>query len=137
MPKIPDYINGVQVIAPSTANLDVDSGLIKALKQCITSSISNYVLESIYISSAHDSHKYPSRHMQGKGKAVDISRINGLRMSVYYTQDSKVAAITNAIQTRFESYPGRRENFGPFFKKKFGDDYVISEHGDHIHLSIN
>ena len=48
--------------------------------------------------------------MQGKGKAVDISRINGLRMSVHYKQDSKVTVITNAIQINFESYPGRREN---------------------------
>jgi hypothetical protein len=57
-------------------------------------------------------------------------------MSVYYSTDGTVKAITNAIQDKFESYAHRRENFGPHFKKKLGVVKAVSGHKDHIHLSV-
>lgn len=75
--------------------------------------------------------------MLGEGKAVDISRINGMKMAVFYTTNASVKAIVDAIQTAFETYPYRRENFGPFFKKKLGAPMSIAGHLDHIHLSVN
>lgn len=36
--------------------------------------------------------------MQGLGKAVDISRINGMRMSTHYPADPAVRQITDALQ---------------------------------------
>jgi hypothetical protein len=75
--------------------------------------------------------------MQGAGKAVDISRINGQKMILAYPGDASVKAIVDAIQTELESYAHRRENFGPAMKKKLGADYAIGGHADHIHFSVN
>ncbi len=58
-------------------------------------------------------------------------------MSVYYPSSPEVKAITDAIQNEFENYKNRRENFGPLLKNKLGKPKAISEHGDHIHLSVN
>jgi hypothetical protein len=138
MPDIPSTINEVTVEFKSTVNKSVDQRVVDALKEVIKKDIANgHTLTKIYISSANDSHSSPSRHVQGSGKAVDISRINGKKMSVYYSTDDTVKAITNAIQDKFESYAHRRENFGPHFKKKLGVVKAVSGHKDHIHLSVN
>jgi hypothetical protein len=136
MPDIPCSINGVTVDFKSTVNKDVVQSMIDGLKACIKTDIaSGYTLTTIYISSASDSHKHPSRHTMKK--AVDISRINGKKMSVYYGKDAEVTAITKEIQKEFEKYSKRRENFGPYLKKKLGVDKDISGHKDHIHFSVN
>lgn len=75
--------------------------------------------------------------MMGNGKAVDISRINDMRISMHYPSDPTVKSIVDAIQERFELYPHRRENFGPSIKKKLGNNFNISGHHDHIHISVN
>lgn len=59
----------------------------------------------------------PSRHVQGEGKVVDNSRINGNKMSIFYPDNATVKAVVDAMQTEFENYTHRRENFGPFMKK--------------------
>jgi len=136
MPNIPSTINGVTVEFKSTVNKDVKQTLINGLKHCIKTGIaSGHNLNKIYISSANDSHTAPSRHMTGQ--AVDISRINGKKMSVHYPSDSAVKAITDAIQSTFETFTSRRENFGPNFKKKLGNPFTIGGHNDHIHISVN
>ena len=94
-------------------------------------------MKEIYISSANDSHSYPSRHVQGNGKGVDISRINGMKMGLYYKKNKTVQNITDSIQNCFETYPYRRENFGPLFKKKLGKPYKVKGHNDHVHISVN
>ena len=138
MPVIPGNINGVLVEFSPRVNKSVDQKIINALNKAIKTNIaSGHTLTKIYISSANDQHKFPSRHVQGAGKAVDISRINGMKMSVFYPSNPTVKAIVDAIQTEFEAYAHRRENFGPFFKKKLGKSYPISGHGDHIHFSVN
>ncbi len=48
-----------------------------------------------------------------------------------------VKAIVDAMQTEFETYLHRRENFGPLFKKKLGIDHPVPGHNDHIHFSVN
>jgi hypothetical protein len=136
MPAISCSINGVTVDFKSTVNKEVDQNMINGLKACIKTDIaSGYTLNSIYISSANDSHTSPSRHVMKK--AVDISRINGKKMITYYGNDAEVTEITKAIQIEFENYPKRRENFGPYLKKKLGVAKDISGHNDHIHLSVN
>lgn len=137
MPNIPDTINNhVTVEFKDTVEKDVTQAMIDGLIHCIKKDIATgHVLTKIYISSAKDSHSSPSRHVVGK--AVDISRINGKKMSVHYNTDSTVKAIVDAIQDSFESYSGRRENFGPHLKKKSGNPWTVSGHGDHIHLSVN
>ncbi|QBG34446.1 hypothetical protein [Litorilituus sediminis] len=138
MASIPQSINGVTVRHANSANLNVEQALLTALQHCIKKDIAKgFTLSQIYISSANDSHKFPSRHVQGKGKAVDISRINGKKMSVSYGTDKEVTAIVDAMQQKFESAPGRRENFGPSTKKKLGSAHSVSGHKDHIHFSVN
>ncbi|MEE4379256.1 MAG: hypothetical protein V2J55_17335 [Candidatus Competibacteraceae bacterium] len=136
MPNIPSTINGVTVEFASTVNKDVVTSMINGLKHCIKTGIaSGHTLSKIYISSAKDSHTAPSRHVSGK--AVDISRINSKKMSTHYSSDNTVKAIVDAIQDTFETYSGRRENFGPHLKKKNGNNWTVGGHGDHIHISVN
>lgn len=135
MAKITSIINGVNIQLANTVVNDVDQKMIDGLNYCIKKLISpNYELSDIYISSAYDSHELPSRHMQHK--AVDISRINGTKISIGYQQGGSVKGIVNAIQDTFENYSHRRENFGPHLKKKLGQNYAASGHSDHIHLSV-
>jgi hypothetical protein len=83
MPPIPSNINGVTVQFAATVVNDVDQRMIDGLKHCIKPQIANgHHLLNIYISSAFDSHKMPSRHMQHK--AVDISRVNGVKIVIGY-----------------------------------------------------
>jgi hypothetical protein len=136
MTDIPTTINGVAVDFGASVNEDVHDRIVEGLKACIKTSIApGRVLSKIHISSANDQHAMPSRHAQEK--AVDISRINGVKMVIGYPQGGDVTAIVQAIQTAFESYAHRRENFGPFFKKKLGAPHMVGGHGDHIHLSVN
>jgi len=136
MATIPATINGVTVEFASTVNNDVEQVMIDGLNHCIKTAIATgHSLNKIYISSVYDSHTLPSRHMQKK--AVDISRINGTKMVIGYPQNGAVTAIVDAIQTEFETFASRRENFGPHFKKKLGQPHTISGHNDHIHLSVN
>lgn len=136
MAQIPSTINGVSVQFGSAVGNDVDQKLIDGLKHCIKTQIAaNHALSTIYISSAYDSHKLPSRHMQHK--AVDISRINGTKIVLGYPQGGAIKAIVDAIQDTFETYSQRRENFGPHLKKKLGQNHKVSGHSDHIHLSVN
>lgn len=136
MPSIPSSINGVTVEFAGGVGNDVNQSLILGLKHCIKPQIAaGHQLTMIYVSSAFDSHQLPSRHMQHK--AVDISRINGTKIVLGYPQDNAIKAIVNAIQEVFEGYAQRRENFGPHLKKKLGQNWNVSGHNDHIHLSVN
>ena len=138
MPIIGNLVNGVSVKFAPAVNRDVDPRMIEGLRRAIKTGIAEgHVFSEIYISSANDQHELPSRHVQGGGKAVDISRINGMKMSVSYMSNKSVKAIVDAIQTAFETYPYRRENFGPFFKKKLGASMQVAGHRDHVHLSVN
>lgn len=138
MPVIQGNINGVLVEFSPAVNNNVSQRIIDALKLVVKSNVaSGYTLSKIYISSANDQHKMPSRHVQGAGKAIDISRINGMKMSVFYTSNPAVKAIVDALQAGFEKYPQKRENFGPLFKKKLGNPHAVFGHSDHIHFSVN
>ena len=138
MPNISNKINGVSVEFSAKVNKGVDQKIINALKKVVKTNIaSGHTLFKIYISSAHDQHRLPSRHAQGDGKAVDVSRINGMKMAMFYPSNAAVKAIVDAMQTEFESYIHRRENFGPLFKKKLGNNHAVTGHADHIHFSVN
>ncbi len=138
MPTIPSTINAVTVEFSSAVNKTVDQALIDGLKKVVKPAIATgYTLTKIYISSANDQHVAPSRHVQGNGKAVDISRINGNKLSLSYPSNATVKAIVDAMQTEFENFTRRRENFGPFMKKKLGKSHTVSGHGDHMHFSVN
>jgi len=136
MPQIPTLINGVTVQFGVSVVNNVDQRLIDGLRQCIKRQIAEgYMLTSIFVSSALDSHQMPSRHMQHK--AVDVSRINGTKIAIGYPLGGAVKAIVDAIQDAFEGCSQKRENFGPHFKKKLGQPYNVAGHHDHVHLSVN
>ncbi|MBK8264684.1 MAG: hypothetical protein IPK80_25500 [Nannocystis sp.] len=133
---IPSAINNVTIEFAATVDREVDERLVEGLRHCIKTDIApGYTLHTIYISSASDSHVAPSRHAQSK--AVDISRINGKRMSEHYGAGGEVTEITQAIQSSFETFGHRRENFGPSIKHKLGESYSVGGHADHIHLSVD
>jgi hypothetical protein len=136
MPAIGSALNTVRVDFGPNVNNDVDPKLIDALRQVVESGApSQYLITSIFVSSADDSHAWPSRHVQKK--AVDISRINGKHIKGSYGIDPATTAIVQRIQEAFEKVPGRRENYGPYLKKKSGQPYKVPGHDDHIHLSID
>ena len=138
MAVIPNQINSVSIQLGLNVHNSVDPNLLSFLQYAIRPNIVNGpTLTSIYISSLKDQHNLPSRHMQGLGKAVDISRINGMRMSTHYPGDPAVKQITDALQLAFEDWEGRRENFGPLFKRKHGKNYPVTGHTDHIHFSVD
>lgn len=138
MAVIPTQINNVFIQFGLNVYNSVDPNLLGFLMQTVRPNIvDGPTLTSVYISSLKDQHNLPSRHMQGLGKAVDISRINGMRMLTHYPGDPAVKLITDALQLAFEQWQGRRENFGPLFKRKHGNNYPVAGHADHIHLSVD
>lgn len=138
MANIPISINGVTVTFAKQVDRTVEQRMLDGLKQCIKPKVAkSYTLKKIYISSASDQHELPSRHVQGSGKAVDISRINGTKIVIGYPKNGSVTAIVDAIQDAFENFKHRRENFGPNFKRKLGKPHKVGGHADHIHLSVN
>lgn len=136
MPAIPANINGVTVNFATAVNNNVQQLVIDALRHCIKPNIAaGHQLDSIFVSSARRQNPNTSRH--NTGRAVDISRINGVRMLGGFDTNAHVKAIVTAIQQRFESFSERRENFGPALKKKLGQPFQVSGHKDHIHFSVN
>jgi hypothetical protein len=145
MPKIPSLINGVTVnIAPAVKN-DVTQKVVDALKHCIKPDVAQgETLTAIFVSSARRQSSGTSNH--NVGRAVDISRVNGVRMDPGVTTNSTVKAIVRAIQNAFESYAHRRENFGPSVMLKLGATpnltaeklkKLADQHKNHIHFSVN
>lgn len=138
MPNIANNINGVLIEFSPNVNRNVNQRVIDALTLVVKPNVaSGQVLTKIYISSANDQHVVPSRHVIGGGSAVDISRINGMKIALFYPVNPSVKAIVDAMQTQFETYSHRRENFGPFLKKKLGMNHPVPGHADHIHFSVN
>ncbi|MCF6252509.1 MAG: hypothetical protein L3J75_14775 [Methylococcaceae bacterium] len=89
MSDIPSNINGVTIEFSSLVNKSVDPRVVDALKLIVKTNIAtSKVLSKLYISSANDQHKSPSRYVQGKGKAVDISRINDMKLFCLLQQRS-------------------------------------------------
>ena len=136
MAQIPSAINGVAIEFAATVVNDVDQAIVDALMHCIKPNVTNgHTLNKIFVSSASDSHKSPSRHTQKK--AVDISRINGTKIVVGYPSNATLKAIVDALQDTFETFSKRRENFGPHLKLKLGLPHQVDGHADHIHFSVN
>ena len=136
MSTIPDKINGVDLEFASDVDRDISDNLLDALKSAISNEINGYELKTLWISSAKDHHQCPSRHVSGN--AVDVSRVNGMKLGVHYPNDSVVKNIVDGLQERYESSPKRRENFGPHFKKKEGVDKEVPGHEavSYTHLTL-
>lgn len=136
--KIGTTLNEVTIEYASDADNEVDQSLIDLLKGCIKKDIASggNTLLKIYVSATtNGTHATESRHYSGK--AIDISRVNGKKMSEHYPSDTTVKAIVDAIQDEADNQPKIRENFGPHFKHKNKSNWSVGGHGDHIHLSVS
>jgi hypothetical protein len=135
--KIGNTLNTVTVEYGIGADNEVSTSLVTLLKAVVKSDVATgHTLSKIYVGyTTNGKHGKHSRHKSGK--AVDISRINGKKMSTNYPSDADVKAITDALQTAADSSSGIRENFGPSFKHKHGKAWSVSGHKDHIHFSVD
>jgi hypothetical protein len=122
------------------SNNEVAVDLVNSIKFAIN--LANSKLEnsnkitSIYIAATtNGTHSSTSNHT--RGTAVDISRINGIKM-INLGNNIQV----KALQDAFDNYPSIRENFGPSFKHKtfpngsVNLNWPIGGHQDHIHVSV-
>jgi hypothetical protein len=149
MPSIPELINGVLIEFAPTVRNEVDQRLIDGLIHSIPAVRVPLRPYRLWVHSASDRgpsgtvHDWPSRHSDAlvvrepMFKAVDISRVNGMKIDLSYQVDPFVKSIVDAIQNNFETFKHRRENFGPLFKKKLGVLHSVEGHDDHIHLAVN
>jgi len=123
------------------ANQLVAVELINALKYALNKAnnelSSSEKITSIHImATSNGAHSPTSNH--ANGTAVDISRINGVKMVT--------SGVTNQIeklQEAFDQFQYIRENFGPSFKHKYfiesnswNYNFNVGGHKDHIHISI-
>ena len=140
MTAIPASINGVTVEFGEGVVNNTDPDLVEALQAIIRPDIvASCPLVKIYIKAISDHHtkKSEAKSRHNQHKAVDISRINGVKIGSGYPHDRPLSEIVDAIQDAFEKWPGARENYGPLFKHKHGKSHHVSGHKDHIHLSVD
>ena len=170
MARIPDSINGMTLTFGPNVSREVTNGLVTALNSIIKPYVygrlrstgaaavvidadllemaDRFTVAAYHISGGGEAAGHSSTSRHPKGKAVDISRINGLRMQENYVNDPAVRAIVKAMQRQFDLMtPARRENFGPFTLRKLGvrltpenrADYatLAEKHKSHVHFSIN
>ena len=136
MVQIPDNIGGVVMEFASGVNRDVTQDLVDALEATISTDVVNgESISKLWVSSAKDRHKCPSRHVTGNG--IDISRVNDKHISLHYNNDDSVKSIVDGLQHKFEKAPKRRENFGPTVQLKEGRSYPTPDHDDHVHWSVS
>ncbi len=129
------YTNDRKSSDQEVAELLVD-GLKYALEEANTNlSDSDKIISINVYATTNGDHTGPNHY---NGTAIDINRINGERMAV--------TGITNQIielQKAFDNFQYIRENFGPYFKHKYwispntwNYNYPVSNHKDHIHISV-
>lgn len=136
MPTLPTTLNGVRFTFHPNVNADVDPRLLAAIASVARAGVPyRFLLHSVFIRSASDSHVMPSRHAQSK--AVDIAALNGRPILGHYGTDPEITELVNRLQQEWERVPGRRENFGPHLKLKSGVAHPVPGHHDHIHFSVD
>lgn len=130
-------LNAQTLKRSNRVNPDLVQGLKDALSEANDNLPSNNKITSIFIKSTTNGvHSPTSNH--SNGTAIDISRINGVKMAVSGNEIK-----TQKLQGAFDNLSNIRENFGPSMKHKFTKEthtwdynYNISGHKDHIHISI-
>ena len=113
------------------ADNPVSQSLLNAIVHALNEASSSVNINSVHISATSNGEHSPSSNHY-KNRAVDISKINGQR--IYNIQNSNEVKF---LQEAFDSFPDIRENFGPSFNHKLGDNYDVGGHNDHLHISTN
>ncbi|OAB28494.1 hypothetical protein [Flavobacterium fryxellicola] len=116
--------------------VDLVNSIIFAINLANSKLDNSNKINSIYIAATTNGiHSSTSNHT--RGTAVDISRINGIKM-INLGNNIQV----KALQDAFDDYSKIRENFGPSFKHKtlpngsVNLNWPIGGHQDHIHVSV-
>lgn len=143
MATCPDSLNGVSFTFGANVDRALHDDLMAAMQAIIRSDLAPAgETLTLHISSISEAggHGRNSRHYAPPRKAIDISRVNGKRLSVFYPSDAFVTQVTQELQRRFDAFARRRENFGPFAMQKFGQPYgdegLKEMHRSHMHFSI-
>lgn len=107
-----------------------------ALEQANSNLSASDKITSINIYATTNGVHAPPNH--DTGTAVDINRINGIRMA-----ESGLTNQIKELQKAFDKFQYIRENFGPYFKHKYSVElgtwnynYPVGGHKDHIHISV-
>lgn len=138
--RVGQQVQGGYVVIVSFVNDDpkgasTDKPVTTATAKMVESAISNSGVESVNINSTTGgTHAPTSNH--SKGRAVDINRINGGKVS-----DPTNAGVVKNLQDSFSKEPNIRENFGPAYQEKTPVPGgaaqpwpgVSEEHQNHIH----
>lgn len=115
----------------SYADKPVSQSLVNALIHALNQSNELERIQSVHISAtSNGKHSPTSNHY--KNIAFDISRING--NSIYSLRNSDMV---KNFQNGFDDYHDIRENYGPYFQHKLGENNYVGGHLDHIHVSVN
>lgn len=139
VPKIITLKNGSEVdvtfgITQSDglyADNPIAESLLNAIIFALNEASQQISINHIHISAtSNGTHGTYSNHY--KNRAVDISRVNN--SPIISIQDSDLVRI---LQESFDNYSDIRENFGPAFHHKLGQNYNVGGHSDHLHISTN
>ncbi len=129
-------VDGVTIGIDPAANHPVDYALAEKFDMAVSLTKGDVPeLESLYISST-----VRPGTLHEPGFAIDISRVNGIRMAEGYLSNPVVTNVVKALQTNL-AFVGAHENFGPYLMTggRLSLDnlhYLYSTHQSHIHFSI-
>lgn len=131
---IKNNIDGVEIDYKRGAENPVDSVLADRFESAVGLTKNEYPgLNKLTISATTNAHRPPSLHVNGF--AIDIARVNGIRIGSGYGGNPFVTSVVRSLQTNLG---GAYENYGPamMIGPRAASDYLIRSHQDHIHYSI-
>jgi len=134
--KLSENANGVKVNFDKGANNPVDSVGADQFEAALNQTkLDHPDLESINVSATTNGHPCPSSHCNGY--AIDVNRINGIRMAEGYGQNSSLTRIVNSLQTNLSNAGPFYDNLGPsqMTAPYQATDYLRTQHSNHIHYS--
>ncbi len=133
-------VSGVKINFGLDADNPVDSILADQLDQSLTMTKGDYPdFNSIEISATTNGPHTSPLSPHHFSKAVDINRINNLRVIIGYGNDFRFTQITNSLLTNMAKIGNYYDTLGP----KFGmsnyytpSSALIKTHNNHIHYSV-
>jgi hypothetical protein len=118
--------------APGADN-PVDSILADRFERAVSSTKQeNPALKKLWISATTNDHTWPSLHVDGF--AIDVSRVNGIRMLGAYGRNPLVTSVVESLQVHI-GIQGAYENYGPMFMEG-PRPHSVPVHNHHIHFAI-
>ena len=118
-------------IHPYAYGYDTQSGFRRVrLSDAFIAPVGRFVVSSLHISPA------VTGRADAPTSAIDITRINDLRIAEHYPRSAPLQQIVMTLQWRFEQFEGaRRENYGPYRLLKSGEPLPGAASGDLARLA--